>query len=184
MTKEDLDKLNQLLSELQSRDDLYSYEIKKDYRIEFPKGYFRSMDGHRSYFSFINDKQLKTKIASHMMHRDTLHWLWLKTDIWGVPRKMIIKFQLINLAAILEAVIKHLKPELAKKDVYKIIDVLAKEGLVSNPVELKELWKARKSIHLHLTGDVEDVEFSDENYKLWHSALGNMIVDLNKSFEV
>ncbi|SDD83295.1 hypothetical protein SAMN04488104_10738 [Algoriphagus faecimaris] len=94
---------------------------------------------------------------------------------------MIIKFQLINLGAILEAVVKHLRPDLVKKDVYFIINKLAEDNLISNPQELKELWKARKSIHLHLTGDVEDIEFSDENYILWHSALGRMIQDLNES---
>jgi ABC-type taurine transport system ATPase subunit len=95
---------------------------------------------------------------------------------------MIVKFQLINLGTILEGVVKHLKPEMAKKDVYTVIDQLAEEGLLSNPKELKELWKARKSIHIHLTGDVEEVNFSDENYILWHSALGKMIEDLNNNY--
>jgi len=117
-----------------------------------------------------------------MLHRDTLHWVWLKTDIIAHARNMIVKFQLINLGAILEGVVKHLKPEMAKKDVYTVIDQLAEEGLLSNPKELKELWKARKSIHIHLTGDVEEVNFSDENYILWHSALGKMIEDLNNNY--
>lgn len=52
-----------------------------------------------------------------MLHRDTLHWLWLKTDIIAHARDMIVKFQLINLGAILEGVVINLRQELAKKDV-------------------------------------------------------------------
>ena len=172
-----------MLASLHSKEDVYSYKKDSERQIEFPRGYLRTMDENRSFFTFIKNKELKTKIASHLMHRDTLHWLWLKTDIWGYARDMIIKFQLINLGAILEAVIKYLKPELAKKDVYTIIDQLAADGLITNPKELKDLWAARKSIHLHLTGNVEKVDFSDENYVLWHSALGKMIEDLNKFFK-
>jgi hypothetical protein len=181
MTKEELTKLNELVAKLQSGRDVYNHEIDKESQIEFPRKYLRPLENNRSLFPYIKNRELSTKIASHVMHRDTLHWLWLKTDIFGHARQMIVKFQLINFGAILEAVVKYLKPEMAKKDVYAIINSLSEEGLISNPKELKELWKARKSIHLHLTGDVENVEFSDENYKLWHSALGTMINDLRKS---
>jgi hypothetical protein len=181
MDRDELNELNQSIASLHKEGDVYSYEIDRDRQIEFPRGFLRSLRTYRSFFPFVEDEILREKIANHMMHRDTLHWLWLKTDIGAWAREMVVKFQLINLASILEAIIKTLKPKMpGKKDnMYDRIDALQEEKLINNAAELKELWAARNSIHLHLTGNKETVEYSDENYKLWHSAMATLINNLN-----
>lgn len=180
MQKESRDIMNKAIAEIHDVNDVLSYDVDTNKRIRFPRGFLRTLKVYRSYFSFIEDTIIKDRVAKHMMHRDTLHWLWLKTDIAADAREMIVKFQLINLASILEATVKNLKPKMPKKkdNVYERIDLLQEEDIISNGGELKALWAARNTIHLHLSGGKEEVKFSDENYKAWHRAMGKMIEDL------
>jgi hypothetical protein len=182
MEAEELRELNDKIASLHKEGDVFSYHVERNRRIMFPRGFLRSFNTYKGFLGFIEDSNLTNKIVMHMLHRDTLHWVWLKTDIVAHARMMIVKFQLINLASILEAIVKYLKPDMpkTKTSVYDRIDILAMEGRISNPTELKSLWGSRKSIHLHLTGEVEQVEFSDDNYRTWHSAMRILIEDLNK----
>ena len=174
--------INSTIASMHEVGDVTSFEINKNKRIEFPRGFLRTLNFYREIFSFLETSELKEKIVQHMMHRDTLHWLWLKTDIIADARKMVIKFQLINLASILEGTVKSLIPEMAKKknSVYDLIDKLESDGMISNGQDLKNLWQARRSIHLHLEVQDDPIEFNDINYKAWHSALSTMISDLKK----
>lgn len=184
MDREELSQLNEAIATLHEEGDVFSYEVDRSRRIRFPRGFLRSFDSNRGFFEFIEDDNLKNKIIMHMMHRDTLHWLWLKTDIIAHARIMVIKFQLINLATITEGIVKYLKPSMSRtrNNVYHRIDDLAEEGLLRNPDELKALWAARNSIHLHLDMMDDRLEFSDHNYISWHSSLSQMIQDLNNFF--
>jgi hypothetical protein len=174
--------INSAIASMHEEGDVTSFEINKNKRIEFPRGFLRTFNFYREIFSFLETSELKEKVVQHMMHRDTLHWLWLKTDIIADARKMVIKFQLINLASILEGTVKFLTPEMAEKkyNVYDRIDRLQNEGLISNGQDLKKLWQARRSIHLHLEVQDDPIDFNDINYKAWHSALSIMISDLKK----
>ncbi|QYH40006.1 hypothetical protein GYM62_14865 [Algoriphagus sp. NBT04N3] len=184
MEREALTQLNDAIASLHAAGDVFSYEIDRARRIKFPRGFLRTFDSYRRHFDFIEDDVMKEKIVMHMLHRDTLHWLWLKTDIIAHARMMVIKFQLVNLASILEGIVKHLVPRMPQKkdNVYDRIDLLAKDGLIENPKDLKELWAARNSIHLHLDKVDSNLEFSDQNYIFWHSSLSKMIQDLNVFF--
>lgn len=184
MEREALTRLNDAIASLHAAGDVFSYEIDRARRIKFPRGFLRTFDSYRRHFDFIEDDVMKEKIVMHMLHRDTLHWLWLKTDIIAHARMMVIKFQLVNLASILEGIVKHLKPSMPSKrdNVYHRIEDLAEEGLLRNPDELKALWAARNSIHLHLDMMDDRLEFSDHSYISWHSSLSQMIQDVNNFF--
>ena len=180
MKKSDLSKLNEAIASLHEENDVYSYEINESKRIEFPRGFLRTLATYRLIFPFIENKILLDKIAHQMMLRDTFHWLWLKTDIRSYPRHMLIKSQLINLASILEAIVKYLYPVQAQKNVsiYVILDLLSKEKNIE--VEsLKMIWKTRNKIHLHITDEVETYKFTDAKYKEWHRAMATFIKELN-----
>ena len=161
-------------------EDVESFSINKNKRIRFPRGFLRTFEYYRDEFDFLEPGDIKERIIRHMMHRDTLHWVWLKTDIFGHAREMVIKFQLINLASVLEAVVKSLIPNTprSKDNIYYRLDQLEDKNRVLNAAELKSLWKARRSIHLHLDEPEQSVKFNDSNYKLWHSALASMIFQL------
>lgn len=178
MDKQELDDLNAAIASLHNPKDVASIAIDKNRRIKFPRGYLRSFNDYRKYFPYIDDEPLKTRIVSHLMHRVTLHWLWQKTDVIGDARSMIIKFQLITLASVLEGMVKYLKPKAPKKkdNMYWRIDQLQEKALISNAKELKQLWSDRNSIHLHLDKfEHSPVTYSDENYKLWHIAINECI---------
>jgi hypothetical protein len=118
------------------------------------------------------------------MHRDTLHWLWLKTDLYGDARFMVVKFQLVTLASVLEGVVKNLIPKVPKKldNVYYRIDQLQSKGLITNGVDLKQLWSDRNSIHLHLDKYEDNpVNYTDENYRKWHEAMRIFMFDLRNN---
>jgi hypothetical protein len=104
----------------------------------------------------------------------------LKTDISGDARKMVIKFQLINLASILEGIVKDMYPRVpkGKDDVYYRIEKLEIEYGISNVSDLKKLWLDRKSIHLHLFEETQDVVFSDQKYIQWHKSMSTLIKEL------
>lgn len=177
--------MNSMIASLHDPDDVFSYDIDKSRRIKFPRGFLRTFHTYRSFFPYIENAGLKDLICYHMMHRDTLHWLWLKTDIIAHAREMIVKFQLINLASILEALVKYFVPRMPKKkdNVYDRIDKMANNGIIDNPKELKNIWESRRSIHLHLSIEAEPMNFSDENYAQWHSALSHWIFKMKSDFE-
>lgn len=181
MIKIDLNKLNKTIRSLHDDGDVYSYDLDKSKMINFPRGFLKTLSTNRSFLSFLNNKKIIENIAQHMMHRDTLHWLWLKTDISADARGMIIKFQLINLASILEAIVKNLYPYMpkSKDDVYNRIDKLENEKFISNAINLKKLWEARRSIHLHLTEEKDRITFTDAKYIAWNKSISKLIKELN-----
>lgn len=187
MEREQRDRLNNAIASLHGENDASRLTIDTSKRIKFPRGYLRPFNYYRDFFPYIKDSALLTRIVSHLMHRDTLHWLWLKTDINGRARSMVIKFQLITLASVLEGVVKHLEPTTPKKNdnMYYRIDQLEQKGLISNAKELKQLWADRNSIHLHLDKfEKWPVEYTEKNYKLWHKAMKQLIKDLQTNIEV
>jgi len=187
MNWEERDKLNDAIASMHNENDVSSLTIDKRRRIKFPRGYLRPFNFYRDFFPYISDSALLTRIVSHLMHRDTLHWLWLKTDIAGDARCMIIKFQLITFASVLEGIVKYLEPKTPKKDnnMYFRIGLLEEKKLITNAKELKQLWADRNSIHLHLDKfEKSPVEYTDSNYKLWHKAMKQLIHDLKTNLEV
>lgn len=184
MERDELEKLNIAIASLHGENDVASLRIDKTKQIKFPRGFLRTFDDYRDYFPYIKDQALLTRIVSHLMHRDTLHWLWLKTDICCDAESMVIKFQLITLASVLEGVVKNLVPKAPKNDntMYWRIDKLQSQGLITNGGDLKQLWHDRKTIHLHLNEfEVNPVSYSDENYRKWHEAIRLFMLDLRNN---
>jgi hypothetical protein len=184
MEREELEKLNNAIASLHGENDVASLQIDKTKQIKFPRGFLRTFDYYRDYFPYIEDQALLTRIVSHLMHRDTLHWLWLKTDLFGDARFMIVKFQLVTLASVLEGVIKYLNPKTPRKKdtMYWRIDQLQTQGLITNGGDLKQLWHDRKSIHLHLNEfEANPVSYTDKNYRKWHGAIRLFMLDLRNN---
>lgn len=184
MERNELEKLNNAIASLHEENDVASLRIDKTKQIKFPRGFLRTFNYYRDYFPYIQDQALLTRIVSHLMHRDTLHWLWLKTDLYGDARFMVVKFQLVTLASVLEGVVKNLIPKVPKKldNVYYRIDQLQSKGLITNGVDLKQLWSDRNSIHLHLDKYEDNpVNYTDENYRKWHEAMRIFMFDLRNN---
>ena len=184
MERDELEKLNNAIASLHEEYDVASLKIDKTKQIKFPRGFLRTFDDYRDYFPYIEDQALLTRIVSHLMHRDTLHWLWLKTDICCDAESMVIKFQLITLASVLEGVVKYLIPKVPKKvdNVYYRIEQLELKGWITNCDDLKQLWSDRNSIHLHLDKfEANPVSYSDENYRKWHEAIRLFMLDLRNN---
>jgi hypothetical protein len=179
MNKEELNKLNLAIKTLHNDGDVNSYDIDSFRRIAFPRGFLRRLEIYRSFFTFIDNKDIVNNIALQMLHRDTLHWLWLKTDITADARRMLIKTQLINLASILEGILKALFPQKNKNSNSKIIDYLALNNQISNKENLKEIWESRNVIHLHEIEKNKTIIFSDKKYIAWHKTMATLIQELN-----
>jgi hypothetical protein len=185
MDRDELEKLNNAIASLHGENDVASLNIDNKKQIKFPRGFLRTFDYYRDYFPYIEDQALLTRIVSHLMHRDTLHWLWLKTDLFGDARFMVVKFQLVTLASVLEGVVKNLIPKAPKNDdsMYWRIDQLQSKGLITNGVDLKQLWYDRNSIHLHLDKyEKNPVNYTDVNYIKWHEATRIFMQDLKSNY--
>ncbi|MEQ6166159.1 hypothetical protein AAOE16_03100 [Ekhidna sp. MALMAid0563] len=178
MTQEELRELNEGIASLHEEGDVRSLAIDPDRQIQFPRGYLRTLQTYRGFFPFITDNVVREKVILHMLHRDTLHWLWLKTDIAYEARAMIVKFQLVNLAVILEALVKHVRPHVAdaQNSVRGRIEVLHNDGVIDQQTEddLKDLWATRNRIHIDTRPD-ELATYSNDNYILWHDAVKRLI---------
>lgn len=181
MDREKMQELNDAIASLHEPNEVASITIDESRRIKFPRGYLRPFSFYRKHLPYIKHALLKTRIVSHLMHRDTLHWLWQKTDVAADARSMIIKFQLITLASVLEGMVKYLEPKAPKKkdNMYWRIDQLQEKKLITNAKELKQLWSDRNSIHLHLDKfEKSPVAYTDENYRLWHKAINECMKSL------
>lgn len=184
MERNELEKLNNAIASLHEENDVVSLRIDKSKQIKFPRGFLRTFDYYRDYFPYIEDQALLTRIVSHLMHRYTIHWLWLKTDICCDAESMVIKFQLVTLASVLEGVVKNLIPKAPKKNdtMYWRIDQLQIQDYISNGTDLKQLWHDRKSIHLHLNEfEGNPVSYTDKNYRKWHGAIRLFMLDLRNN---
>lgn len=185
MDREELRILNDQIASLHQDGDVSSLLIEPERRIKFPRGFLRTLNDWRGYLTFIADDELKDKIANHLMSRDTLHWLWLKTDIAANARQMLIKQQLINLGSIVEAIAVHRTLGLSKsqtKSVYDRLDSMRNRSLITQSIctQCKKLWESRKQVHLHLTQIDGNIDLNDVNYIFWHNALGGLMRELKE----
>ncbi|MEQ8627774.1 hypothetical protein [Ekhidna sp.] len=184
MNARDLGLLNFMIASLHNEEDVINYNIDPSNQIRFPRGFLRTLNENREFIWFITDEELKTRIAQQMMLRDTLHWLWLKTDILAHAREMLIKQQLINLGTIVEAMAVFLTQDGSRRErssVYTRLDLLQTRNRISPRVNrnCKELWECRRQIHLHLIEGGDDVRYNNENYVAWHQSVGDMIAELS-----
>ena len=176
-----LELVAETLSEISAYEDLRDYHWDGDHaRVQFPRGYLRTLEENRTTFSFIENDDLKDRLAEHIMFRDTLHWIWLKTDIWGIARGMIIKFQLVNLGSILEGIVNSFENN--NVSMPKKLQRMCNNGLITEAQreDLSSVWESRDAVHLRLNNVTEVVEFSGENYEFWHRTIGSFISNLHR----
>jgi len=129
-------------------------------KVKFPRGYFSSAGQLRQEFSWIENWALKTNIAYTAMMLEVLRWLVRRTDIYAVPKEMIIKSGLFLLASICEAMMfQKGTPGLGLSATYKkrtkrLVELEVIEDDLKT--ELDWIWDTRSKVHLHL---LENREF-------------------------
>ena len=62
MNKLELNKLNLAIKSLHIEGDVYSYDINKSRRIDFPRGFLRQLNTYRSFLKFIDKAKLLTGV--------------------------------------------------------------------------------------------------------------------------
>lgn len=137
-------------------------------RIRFPRGYLRTCDCHRNKYPYITCPTLKTNIAYSLMTTDVFRWLLNRTDLAGQAKNLIIKQNIVQIGAIIEAVTKHyLKGEGSRKSFAKRLDRLKALHIIDQALKEKllEVWEQRNNIHLHslTTREYHQYEIIDFN---------------------
>jgi hypothetical protein len=84
-------------------------KLSEPYLIRIPPGYIRTADEFRAMLEIPITSQLKTNVAYHLILSDLYSLLLNRYKVWGTLREMIIKSQIVNIAAICESVSRQHK---------------------------------------------------------------------------
>src|SRR5688572_8074123 len=64
-------------------------------RIRFPRGFLSTVASRTAQLPWMQDQILRRNIAYQYIFSDVLRWVNNRTDIWGVPKEMIIKYAIV-----------------------------------------------------------------------------------------
>ena len=130
-------------------------KLSEPYLIRIPPGYIRTADEFRAMLEIPITSQLKTNVAYHLILSDLYSLLLNRYKVWGTLREMIIKSQIVNIAAICESILVKLT---SKNGGYvKRVQKLLKSGVICEECarSLEWLWNRRKGIHLFELDKIE-----------------------------
>lgn len=144
---------------IQAIQDYTQREYKKDAKIRFPRGFIRTASELRRKTPFIRDRTLKTNISYMLMLSDVVHWLLIRTDIFGTAKAMLIKLFIFIGGQIAESLTKdYLAGVCAKSKGYKDrTQRLLDDGIINEELktDMDWLWDVRNNIHLFMLNERE-----------------------------
>jgi len=122
----------------------------KEARVRFPRGFIRPARLQRSRVPFVRDQALKDNIAYTLILSDTVLWLMLRTDLWGVPREMLTKLYVFLIAAVCESITKDYLLGVCGKSFKRRNEYLLSQGIIDPELkdDLDWLWDTRNRMHL------------------------------------
>ena len=134
-----------------------NYSDFDDAKVRFPRGYIRTAGYQRKRLVFVKDQNLKTNLAYTLILSDTILWLLIRTDLWGIPREMLQKLYLFLMGSLVESITKdYLKGSCAQG--YKPrTKYLLDQGTISQELkdDLDWLWDVRNKMHLFQLDEIE-----------------------------
>ncbi|REJ62104.1 MAG: hypothetical protein DWQ21_07235 [Bacteroidetes bacterium] len=138
--------------------------LSAPYLIRIPPRYIRTADQFRAMLSIPITSQLKTNIAYHLILSDLYSLLLNRYNVWGTLREMVIKSQIVNIAAICESILVQLTSKNGGYD--RRVEKLLASGKISKEcaMSLKWLWDKRKGIHLFELDQTEYDEYEDSDF--------------------
>jgi hypothetical protein len=156
----------------------------KDAKLRFPRNYLKTATHYRNKLSFISDQVLLTNSSYTLMLLDVYKWIANRTDIWGVPRDMLIKHGICIIGSLCESFTKDaLKGRVSAKKGYKERTAyLADKKLIDKDQkqELDWIWDTRNNQHLFLVSFIEYEHYKASDYNRASSAFNNLCAALRR----
>lgn len=154
-------------------------KLSEPYLIRIPSGYIRTADEFRAMLGTRITSPLKTNAAYHLILSDLYSLLLNRYNVWGPLREMIIKSQLVNIAAICESILVTLS---SKNGGYvKRVQKLLELGVICEECakSLEWLWTRRQGIHLFELDKIEYAQYDDSDFDKALHTLKLLIHDTN-----
>lgn len=85
--------------------------LSEEYLMRLPRNYIRTASCFRESLNIIDDVVLRKNISYHLQLSDLYSYIMNRMHIWGVVRDMIVKYQVVNMAAITESILSHVTPK-------------------------------------------------------------------------
>lgn len=145
-------------------------ENKEQAIIKFPRGYMRYAVEFKRRLWFLTDIGLKKNLAYAHMVTDVFGWVLNRTDLYGVPRGMIIKQGICLFASICESIVfsttSHIFSCGTHRKFSKRCEDLTSANIVSGQLcgELIWLWSVRDNQHIFLAEGPENDCYSLTEY--------------------
>jgi hypothetical protein len=121
-----------------------------DAKVRFPRGFIRPASLQRLRLPFVEDRALRDNLAYTLILSDTILWLKLRTDLWGVPREMLVKLSVFLVGTLVESITKEYLTGLCGQNFTRRNEYLVRHGVITEPLrqDLDWVWDTRNRMHL------------------------------------
>jgi len=146
--------------------DLHHVE-RPDAKVRFPRGFIRPANLQRRRLPFVENPALKDNLAYTLILSDTILWLRLRTDLWGIPKEMLTKLYVFTIGTIVESITKEYLEGICGKNFKKRNEFLVDQQVVTPELasDLDWLWDTRNRMHLF---QLDAPEYENDYNKTCH----------------
>ena len=129
-------------------------------KVRFPRGFIRTAALQRTRLRFIRDSSLRGNLAYTLILSDTVLWLSLRTDIWGIPLEMLTKLYTFLIGTLCESITKsylsgRCGQNFKRRNTWMYENDIIDENLKE---DLDWLWDTRNNMHLF---QLEELEYEN-----------------------
>ena len=113
--KKAIDEINiriQAIDEYLGTDDVT--KLSEQFVMRLPKKYIRTASHFKEKLAFIDNEVLRKNISYHFQLSDLNSYMLNRMHVWGVVRNLVVKFQVVNMGAIAEAILVSVTPKKCK----------------------------------------------------------------------
>jgi hypothetical protein len=175
--KKAIDEINiriQAIDEYLGTDDVT--KLSEQFVMRLPKKYIRTASHFKEKLAFIDNEVLRKNISYHFQLSDLNSFMLNRMHVWGVVRNLVVKFQVVNMGAIAEAILVSVTPKKCKTKNLRIA-FLIEGNHISEELksEIDWLWSIRNGVHIHEINQSEIGAYTDEMFDRSMSAVKGLI---------
>lgn len=152
-----------------------------DARVRFPRGFIRPAAAQRARIQFIQGEILRDNIAYTLILSDTVLWLALRTDLWGVPKQMLVKLHVFLIGALCESITRDYLHGICGKNFARRAQFLLDKEVINEKTheDLVWLWDVRNRMHLwDLDGTEYNYAYDQDCHRRANRALRTLLSNL------
>lgn len=136
-------------------------------KVRFPRGFIRTALTQRHRLAFVENRALRGNLAYTLILSDTVLWLSLRTDVWGIPREMLVKLYGFLIGSLCESLTKNYLHGRCGQNYKRRNAWMLEQGIIDEPLrdDLDWLWDMRNNMHLF---QLERLEYINAYNDMFH----------------